>query len=206
MPMSCAALTVALALSAQPLEAAIDAYEQLEFERCVTLLTPDSGETAPMALYRGLCRFNLAQASEAREDFRSALQLDPTMRLPPGASPRVVSLFEAVRAELVERGRAELAPPEVAPTTSRGVSPQPARSWVGPIALGGLGVVTAGLGTYFGLQARAHESAANGAALVAEADRHAQQAYQWSTAANVSWACAAVSLTAALVWLLLGLW
>lgn len=203
-------LVVVMAASPQqPVDRAVEAYEQLEFERCVRLLSTETPTTARAALYRGLCRFNLAQPTEAREDFRRAMALDPAVRLPGGVSPKAVELFEAVRAEVPVA-------PEPAPVTPEAPSVAPvelappvvvetphvtsARAWVGPLVFAGVSVVGAGLGTYFGVQARGFEATANDARFALVAEQNATLARQAAFGANVAWTSAAVALAAAVVW------
>lgn len=204
-------LVVVMAASPQqPVDRAVEAYEQLEFERCVRLLSTETPTTARAALYRGLCRFNLAQPTEAREDFRRAMALDPAVRLPGGVSPKAVELFEAVRAEV-----------PVAPEPVPSVTPEPppvprvdevppaavetssaigTRAWVGPAAFAGASMVGASLGLFFGVQARQLESTANGAVFASLAEQQATLARQAAFGANVAWTSAAVALAAAVVW------
>ncbi len=188
---------VAQAQAPSPLPRAVEAYEQLEFERCVELLTSEA--TAQAALYRGLCRFNLAQPAEAREEFRRALSTDRGVTLPSGVSPKAAELFRSAQGEVaaVEPKAPPTAPPPVANSVTKTSG---LRFGVGPLLLGGAAVVAAGVAGYFGIQAKRNEGLANGERFTFQADRYAGWASSSATASNVSWTVAGAALLSAAVW------
>ena len=137
------------------------------------------------------------------------MALDATVQLPGGVSPKAVELFESVRAEVpVEAPPAPVlvptVPVEPTPVPSAEVvepaSGRPLRAWVGPLVFAGAAAVGAGLGTYFGMQARSFEASSNGARFALLAEQQAALARQSAFGANVAWTSAAVALAAAVVW------
>jgi hypothetical protein len=191
-----------------PLRAAISAYEQLEFERCVELLSNPTGKTvseqARAALYRGLCRFNLAQNTAAKEDFKHALSLDRRAQLPADVSPKASELFQSAAAELALLSPEPSAPVARSEWVETPSATAPARaSRLGPILVGATGLLAVGFATYFATQASAHQAQANTARFVSDADRSAGLARSSATAANVSWAGAGTALVAAATWWLI---
>ena len=90
-------------------------YQGLEYEKCLQRLdqaarwrnTPR--EAVEVELYAGLCKYNLGRFKDAEDNFYLALQLDPDAGLPPFTSPKILALFEEVRA------RAVAADPSAAP-------------------------------------------------------------------------------------------
>ena len=112
----CAPLIVALGLWALPAAAqpgpnpfltqARVFYQGLEFERCIQRLeqavqresTP--AEQAEIELYAGLCHYHLADEKTAKERFARAVALDARIALPPFTSPKIVAVFDEVRAKV----------------------------------------------------------------------------------------------------------
>ncbi len=202
-------------------------YVGLEYEKCVERLeragrwnsTP--AEAVQVELYSGMCKYNLRRTDEAREHFRMALLLDPKVTLPPLTSPPIRELFASVAASLpvreVEPAREgtiaktptvlPASPPDaVAPLAASTVSaeaPARRRTWVLPVTLGGVAVAATGVGAFFGLRAREYEGLSNRAPFTSDAHTHASTARESATAANVSYAGAAVLAVSAAVTALL---
>ncbi|MBK7863416.1 MAG: hypothetical protein IPJ65_33405 [Archangiaceae bacterium] len=189
------------------LDQATRAYEDLEFERCVSLLSSPPADTAPqqlaaVELYRGLCHFNLAQPEQARADFLAARTHDPTLKLPAGTSPKAVELF-ASAAPLAQPAAPAPAPAVVVPTPEPApvVSSSRARSWwPGPAAVLALGLAGTGTAIGFGFAARQNETQANGARFTSDAERYGAAARRDALGSNIAWACAGAALAAAIIW------
>jgi hypothetical protein len=184
-PLACAALAAGLFLNhgagaqaqaSNPyLAAGRRLYESLEFEQALDQLnrSRDYPGTTPAELvqiniYLGLVQYSLNQVELCRSSFRAALALEPKAQLPHGVSPKIVSEWAAIRAEMAQLdGQAAPSaappPPSLAPTqradaaqVALSMSP-PERSAVtqfGPPVILGAGVVLAGLGTYFAFSAQ----------------------------------------------------
>lgn len=154
-------------------------YADLECEKALKLLrtlaterTWQQAERAQIAMWEGLCHAQLS-ANDARDQaIRSALELDPTLQLPPYTPPKVAEAFEAARRELPHKPQrddastgAPASPPSGAPdspaasTVSRPAEGSDALAWAGrgAMVLGGTallgGVVCAGLAVPNGLTA-----------------------------------------------------
>ena len=105
-------LPAAEANAHQQLTQAVAAYEQLDFERSLSLLPASAGESvarplaARMALYRGLSLFLLGRQAEARRAFLVAIARDPGLQVNPTEhKPSIVAFF---RAALVASGKGTL--------------------------------------------------------------------------------------------------
>lgn len=177
------------AYAAEPsaLQRGKDFYRALEFEKCVkTLEAAQSTLTAAQdlvdrELYLGLCEAALTHVRQASRAFETALELDPTARLPAHSSPKVEALFELAKKRTGQNAappREPVVPPQSATVTSPATATIPALTeqppaqpttsprgsgvptWI-PWTVGGLGV--AGLATFvgLGLAAKDAESRAN---------------------------------------------
>ena len=75
-------------------------YQALDYERCLKrvkragTLKLSPPERVEAALYQGLCSASLGQTKAAKKAFQRAVELEPTLQLPLGTSPRIVALFE----------------------------------------------------------------------------------------------------------------
>jgi len=96
------------AAAANPLEPAWRAYASGDFARADALLSAlvSANATADVYLLRGITRWTRAalarkgDVTPAAADFRTALKLNPALRLDPAAfSPKVIAFYESVRAE-----------------------------------------------------------------------------------------------------------
>ena len=91
------------------------------------------------------------------------------------------------------------AQPFVATSTVRAEAPARRRTWVLPVTLGGAAVVATGVGAIFGLRAGEYEGLSNRAPFTSDAHTYAGTARDSATAANVSYAGAAVLAVSAAV-------
>ena len=87
-------------------------FETFQFEDAIAALNPlidrlrspgvgDPGQLARCLELRGRAAFNLGRVRAARSDFVNLLETDSSARLPADASPRLIELFDSVRAETV---------------------------------------------------------------------------------------------------------
>ncbi|SDE36146.1 hypothetical protein SAMN04488504_106167 [Myxococcus virescens] len=83
---------------------AVRLYDELEYERALEQLERARGslrgsrDRVTFALHRGIISADLGRWQAARDEFRSALLLEPDARLPLRVSPKVSREFEAQRA------------------------------------------------------------------------------------------------------------
>ncbi|MBZ4417274.1 tetratricopeptide repeat protein [Myxococcus sp. RHSTA-1-4] len=97
------------------LSAAVNLYENLEYERALEQLgrakrlASGVEQDVAVALHEGLVYADMGRRDAARAAFHTALSLDPEAKLPLSAAPKVVREFESVRArvrrELARRSR-----------------------------------------------------------------------------------------------------
>lgn len=112
------------------LNAAIRLYQSLDYERALTQIElarkqpHESDDEVKLALYEGIIQAELGHQDECTAAFKSALLVQPDVKLPVKVAPKVSTLFESVR----EQAKRELAAipskppppakPEVAATPS----------------------------------------------------------------------------------------
>lgn len=114
-------LTLCVLLSAAPpaqaenaelhrrLLAATQLFEELEYERALQQLESaralalNTEENALIAIYQGIILADSGKPEQATSAFKEGLLLNPNAELPVEVSPKVESLFEAVRAEARQR-------------------------------------------------------------------------------------------------------
>ncbi|MHB8417483.1 MAG: hypothetical protein ACYDCL_05375 [Myxococcales bacterium] len=135
------------------LQAAIGAVNDLNDERARTLLDdllssgPPDRIAAQAYLYLGVMDFNALDKIHSREEFRRALELDPSLEMPLTSSPKITLAFEEIRRKLAQKLRtadaqapaaAVSAPPVV-------VEKEAPRARVWPWVLGAAAVVAAGV-------------------------------------------------------------
>ncbi len=210
-------------------------FQALDFEKCVQRMQQaarweDSSraELAEIELYTGLCKFSLGQSAEAEEHFTLALQLDPTLQLPAGVSPRIGASFDAIASRV--RGATGPAPapsagaqtqtaerPVVLVPSDKAVQPgspmeqsltaKPAGpSRVLPITLGGVSVAAAVTGGVLGNLARSYEAQHNDRATFHEdAQAAGRNASNAALAANIGFGLAATAALGAVTTYLLDL-
>lgn len=185
-------------------------YQGLEYEKCTERLnqavrfeqTP--AEEVEIALYQGLCAFNLGNEASAKERFRAALEKDPRVQLPPFTSPKIVSLFETLRPRPADlpsqergtvQGSSEPDTPPMATTRDRAGQ---GSSRVIPWVLGGVALAAVAVGGGFGLSARDNERRANFARFQSDAIAFGARARDAATVANASFGVAAVAAAGAM--------
>lgn len=199
---------------ASPLVEAKRRYEALDYESCLAQLAraeaanPPPAERATIALYEGLCSFELGQQATAEAHFEAALQLDPRAALPPYTSPKIVDSFKAiatrVRAEQDDAPRAT-APP-AAPSSSAAVTGSGVKGSGFPappllsILLGGCAAVAGGTGIYLNADAHSLASDANNAHFESDAYTLGDRARTRMTGANIAFVVGAVAAVVAIVY------
>ncbi|MBK7865442.1 MAG: hypothetical protein IPJ65_43960 [Archangiaceae bacterium] len=218
--MSLAAVVMAtLAAAPAALDEARAAYEALDFDRCVAALAPlmaeppsDSAERAQTHVWMGLCEHQRRHVATAERHFDEALSLDPALELPPHTSPKVVALFESVRAlhapaapakappepALAAEARpAERAPPLPAAAPPTLSSRPAARSQLWPRLALGFSALTASTGLVLGLLANQAETESFAQHFQSESLAAAARSRGLAVGANVAYGVAAASLAAA---------
>ncbi len=203
-------------------------FQALDFERCVQRMQQAArwegssrAEMAEIELYSGLCKFSLGQSQEAEEHFTLALQLDPSIELPPGVSPRIGASFDAIATRV--RGATQplqkpadpkdrevvLVPSDSAVQQStpmeRSLTAKPeGPSRVLPLTLGGVSVAAAVAGGVLGNLARTYEAQHNDRQTFhADAQAAGRNASNAALAANVGFGIAATAAVGAVTtWLL----
>lgn len=216
-------LLVALALTAQGnpfLAQAKELYAGLDFEKCVERLGQASAqwqstkdELRDIEIYSGLCRFNLGQAKQAAEHFRTALRIDEAADLPPYSSPKAVDLFLKVKRSLQAPPEplpdADLPPdaprqPKLEPRPPTGpTTPGVFEKHPGPMVLGVAAGLSVAVAVGLGVNARNLSIQANEARTDREFGDKAAAARANATGANIAWVLAAGSAAAAVILYLL---
>lgn len=195
-----------------------------EYTRCLerleqaNALAPTAAQLVDIEVHRGLCLFLSGKKDAAEEHFWLALRLDPDVKLSELTSPKIIELFEELRA----KQKATAPPPRttppdapVAPPVASAATPPPAQStqtapatgrrWLWPSVSVAVGAVALGAGVWLGVNARAEAERANGAFFASDAARYAQSARLQAVLANVGYGVAAVAVvTAVVVWWLQG--
>ncbi len=191
-------------------------YQGLEFERCLQRLDlagqreTSLPEQAEIELYKGLCHYHLDEVAPAKEHFARAVALDASVELPPFTSPKIIAVFDEVRARAAPspsdapRQNALTPPPRAPPSNGLDLtaSQPPRRSYVAPLSFAGGAVLAGSAAVLFGAQARSLEQAANAAHFESDAFRLGAQARQRALFANVSIGVAVAAASGALVTLL----
>ena len=99
-------------------------FQALAYEKCVQVLDrahswPDTPkeELAEIELYTGLCQLSLGKTNDARDRVALACRIDPTVKLPPAASPKVEAMFDELcpKPPVDELKHAPVAPLPAAP-------------------------------------------------------------------------------------------
>lgn len=206
-------------------------YQGGEFKKCLDRVKQaerwDSSikELAEVSLYAGLCHFNVRKQKDAEVDFLRAVQTDPTLELPAATSPKIVEVWNRVRAK-VPRPESPPEPPLV-PTTKepepepvavaappqRPLAPVPLelethetperQASVVPFVMGGVAVAAVAVGVTFGVLANSTYATAMGAPFQSDAIAQYATAQTWALVANVSYVTAgAAALTGLLLFFL----
>ncbi|WP_063934885.1 tetratricopeptide repeat protein [Archangium violaceum] len=91
------------------LDAAVQLYEELEYERALAQLQRARGvargvaQDVTLGLHEGILLAELGRWDEARTSFETALLLDNTAKLPLAVSPKVQQEFESIRQRMTAR-------------------------------------------------------------------------------------------------------
>lgn len=190
-------------------------------------------EQVDVAIYSGLCNFQLRKTREAETDFKLALQLDAHAKLPPLTSPKAAALFEAQRpkepqreekaAAVVEEPPPATAPPppssepsrvlparsepqDPAPDVSEAVAvePSPRRVPVGGIVTSGLALGALTTGLFFGLNTVSLDGRSKQAEFQSDAVMLRRDAGGSALIANIAWVAAGALLVTAVVLFIVG--
>jgi len=92
-------------------------YQGLEYEAAVAKLVKaktwksTKPDQVDIAVYLGLCHFQLGDEPAARQAFGDALKLDPAAELPPLTSPKIIQVFESVAAKVAPDRNKPKVPP-----------------------------------------------------------------------------------------------
>ncbi|MFN7133702.1 MAG: hypothetical protein ACK4N5_16615, partial [Myxococcales bacterium] len=100
----------ALAQANNPyLDAAMRLYADLEYEKALEQLNKAGSfpgnsiaQDVQINLYSGLIKLELGDKTGAESDFKTALALDPEVKLPGKQSPKIAEVFEKARADIVK--------------------------------------------------------------------------------------------------------
>jgi hypothetical protein len=176
-----------------------------------------------VALYSGLCNFQLRKTKEAETDFKLALSLDPNAKLPPLTSPKVASLFESLRpkrdevaepppppppqpkpAEPAPEAKLEPRPTEQPPVELREDEPPKRRVPIGGIVLGAVTIGSAIAASFLGLGAQSRDNEARMAQFQSDAAELREEASTSALLANAFWVVTGVAAIAAVILLILG--
>jgi hypothetical protein len=163
-------------------------------------------ELAQVHLYTGLAQAGLVRADEAIASFRTALVLDPELRLPEGASPRVREWWVSAGGRVDD---AAAQPPEPGPSMAAASSrssetPPPVSSrklrWLG-VTLAGASLLGVGIGAVFGGRAASLAGQANREPRIVLAEPTYASAVGNALGANVLFVVGAVlSVGAVVLW------
>jgi tetratricopeptide (TPR) repeat protein len=88
------------------LDAAVQLYENLEYERALTQVQRARGvargveQDVTLGLYEGILLAELGRWDEARASFETALLLDPSAKLPLSVAPKLETEFESIRQQV----------------------------------------------------------------------------------------------------------
>jgi tetratricopeptide (TPR) repeat protein len=211
------------------LRAAVQLYEDLEYERALTQLqrarriARGVAQDVSLGVHEGILLAELGRWDEARTAFETALLLDPEAKLPLRVSPKLERQFESarerVRTTLASRQQRRDARPEVASDRperrpslkGRLVPPEPSAALtptveatsrpvpVVPLVLLGAGVVAGGVGSWLGVSARQQYDAALVEPRAQEANALYAQSQDRALAANVLFGTAGLAAVGAVV-------
>ena len=121
------------------LAAATRLYESLEYERALQQLqrarelARGTEQDVQVSLYEGLILADMGQTEQSQAAFKTALLLDPEVKLPVKASPKVASDFEEMRAR-VRQELAKLQRQQAEAQTAKAPPPSPDTPASPPVA------------------------------------------------------------------------
>ncbi|AKF80852.1 hypothetical protein MFUL124B02_16115 [Myxococcus fulvus 124B02] len=196
-------------------------------------LAKTDDERADALIYEGIVLADLRQRQQSLSAFRQGLLLQPESVLPLKVSPKVQRDFEEVRDEVRGKLGLPVGPARVAvaesdrpelpsktdsnltPVASTSSHPEldaslvsekesPSKVRALPLTFAGLGVLTAGVGGYFGLQSRGNIQNAREATTLDAQREHLDEAQGEALAANLLFGVAAAAVTGAVILYLTG--
>ncbi len=150
------------------MDKAVSAYEDFEYENALRLLRKAAGhpgsseeEQARILLYQGLVHFTLGDQKLAEREFGQALKKDFSVYPPQDTSPKIISVFEAIKKTIPPPmppepppDRAEPPPPVTFPAPTPPPPGKKGRVWTW-VAAGIGGAALIGGGVFGGLAAQA---------------------------------------------------
>lgn len=206
---------ILLAAPPNPFLAEARVHQQAQdYTRCLKRLEQAAAwkssvdEEAEVTLLRGLCRFGAGDELGAAGDFEHALRISPSVALPAWTSPRIREAFTAARSRAgvpeTTPKQTVTEPPAVTPplVTVEPAPPPRSKLLVPALVTGGISVAALGVATGLGLHARALEGVSFSARFESDARSAALGARDFATAANATFAVAAVAALTAGVLLL----
>lgn len=97
------------AAAGELLDAGISAFEQLHYDAALALLqraaaapSAPATELATAHAYLGVVYFTTGNRHRADHEFRTALVLDPSLKLPPSVSPKIVAHLQSLAGTLAD--------------------------------------------------------------------------------------------------------
>ncbi len=209
-----------MAAAAEPpasLAQAIELFRHLEDQRAAKLLKQflteehPTGEAALAHVYLGLIKLNALDDKGCKEEFTTALTLDPSLELPPKISPKARPLFAdakkampapapkaAPTAEAAATGPAlDVAPPPLVMLEDAQVATGPSRI---PAYATGIGaVVVAGVGVVLGVLSNSDYNSAISSNDLGQSNSFASRSGSEGLAADVCFTVAGVAAATAVV-------
>ena len=189
-------------------------------------------EQVDVAVYSGLCNFQLRKTKEAEADWKLALSLDAQAKLPPLTSPKAVALFEAQRPKseapppppvvadekppppppptseppprlVPQRSEPEEPPAETAAVEEQ-EQPSGRRVPVAGIIVGSASLVTMSIGVFFGLNTLGLDAKSKAAEFQSDAAKLRDDARGSALLANIGYAVAGGLLVTAIIFFIVG--
>ncbi len=157
------------------LKAAIQLVNDQRDDEARTLLSdllamvPVDHIAAQAYLYLGVIDFNAVDFTHARDELRRALELDPTIEVPPFSSPKLALTFAKIRQELLQKmtSAAPAAPPATVAPPVAVQAEAPKRSGAWPWIFGVAAVAAAGVSVWGWVQVANFESLKSSSSLAA---------------------------------------
>jgi hypothetical protein len=191
-------VTAPTAAQEAKLAAAVRALNDLNDEDAHALLkqllamSPPDLLAARAYIYLGVLDFNALDAVRGREELRHALELDPTIDVPPLTSPKIALAFGEIRQQMIKKmARAAPADAVEAPPAVAGQDERSLGSRVWPWVFVGTAALAAGVSTWGWIQVSSFESLKNPSTVVSVA-----QAQSSHSAASTGEAVGIIGLVA----------
>ncbi len=174
-----------------------DARARALFDELLASAPPDR-IAAKAYLHLGIIDFNALDLTHARDELRRALELDPTIEIPPTTSPKIVITFEELRRKLAQTMRATgataPAPAAAVSTSFLEVDQEPRHVRVWPWVLGAAAVVAVGVSVLGWVEVANFEQLKGPTPVTPAQALSAQSAAEWGEPVGIVAAVAAVGL------------